>query len=321
MEAKATPQAPQVFKGAAVPYTAFSLRDPYYFEMANLVVTEAKQVAESLGDPNTPYVIDLGAGVGVSTMVARKRFGENILELFAVEPEEDMRSVLAMNLMGDPTVTIVPAKAQNLVEKFGELGLTSSLIDLVMCCQMFHLLKDDLGQALQQIHKLLDDNRLLVFDLGPSNWEFTTHKLADHRSGKKPTPDEVMTELAHPLYQQAHQMAYKEVLKRYPDFDRENLWPPAAKRYTRADLEAALNRNGFDLVRVSEILVPISGERIINFIRNGWSVFCRWAPLDKLSMEEKLSLMEQVIGELMDDKDSMSLTAYHPTAILTAVKR
>lgn len=316
MEAKATPQ---VFKGAAVPYTAFSLRDPYYFEMANLVVTEAQQVAKSLNHLVDTHVVDLGAGIGISTMVARKRF-ENLCALFAVEPEEDMRSVLAMNLMGDPLVTIVPAKAQNLAEKIEELELTS-IIDIVMCCQMFHLLKDDLDQVLQQIHKVLDKNGLLVFDLGPSNLEFTTHKLADHRSGEKPAPDEVMTELAHPLYQQAHEMAYREVLKRYPNFDRENLWPPAAKRYTKNDLEDALNRNSFDLVRVSEILVPIAGERIINFIRNSWSVFCRWAPLDKLSMEEKLSLVEPVIGELMDDVDSMSLTAYHPTAILTAVKK
>lgn len=130
-----------------------------------------------------------------------------------------------------------------------------------------------------------------------------------------------MTELSHPLYQLAHDAAYKEVKRRFPQFNRENLWAPPAKAFTREELDEALQKAGFKIVRITETLVPIAGHRIVEFVRNGWTTWCRWDPLDKLPIEEKLEIVGVGLGALFKGlEDYESFTAYHPTVIITARK-
>ncbi len=319
MEAKsAVPAVPQVFSGAGVPYAAFNCRDNYYREMARLVLTEVKQVKVAIGGPMRTGV-DLGAGVGVSTMEMLSSFDR----IIAVEPEDSMREILGMNLFCNPKVSIVAAKAQNLSEVLGSSRFLISA-DVVMMCQVIHLLKDDLPKALSEIAKVLTKKGVLAFDFGPSNFEFTTHKLSDHRSGEAPAADEIMTELSHPFYRMAHKNVLATVRERYPQFDRDNLWPSAGKKFNRADLKVALEAAGLEMVRVTEIMSPLSGERVLEFLRNAWAVFFRWPPLSDLPIKEKMSAMEDSMNDLCvhpDFERLVSITAYHPTAIITAVKK
>ncbi|MEK7640422.1 MAG: methyltransferase domain-containing protein [Patescibacteria group bacterium] len=318
MEAKAAvPATPPVFAGAGVPYAAFSLRDPYYREMARLVLTEVKQVSRAING-SMQTCIDLGAGVGVSTMELLSSF-ERII---AVEPEESMREILGMNLFCHPKVTIKSGKAEELSAVLDDDDI--GVIDVVAMCQVMHNLKDVLPTVLTEISKVLCEYGVLAFDLGPSNFEFTTHKISDHRSGEPPAADEIMTELSHPLYLIAHEVVLETVRKRYPDFDRENLWPPAGKKFSREELKPAFEAAGMEMVRVTEIMVPISGERVLEFLKNAWAVFFRWKPLCDLPIKEKISAMEESIKTLCslpDFDELVSVVAYHPTAIITAVKK
>src|SRR3989344_3760605 len=76
----------QVFSGnAAIPYAAFNLRDPYYREMARFVI----RAAEVQFDKPFEAVVDLGAGIGISTMEILARVGADC-RVIAVEPEEGM---------------------------------------------------------------------------------------------------------------------------------------------------------------------------------------------------------------------------------------
>lgn len=305
-------KTPQTFNNAGMAYAAFNLRDPYYREMARLVMTELKQagIAKNL-DVNS--VVDLGAGIGISTMELRAGFAN----IFAVEPESSMHYLLQLNFMGSP-VDVFCGKAENL----SEIIPNGHQIDAVVACQMFHLLRDNLSQCLEQIGHVLSRVRdgLLCFDLGPSNYFFTSHEFSDHRSRHAPKPNQIMTELSHPLYRAAHDKVLDLVKERYPEFDRDNLWPPVAKSYTQQELDDVLGNHGFVLERKTELMVPIVGSRIPEFIRNGWAVFFRWPPLDKLSMDEKLELMKpalEYIHRSSDLKSMFSVPAYHPTAIFT----
>lgn len=310
----ATASVPQVFNNAAIPYAAFNLRDPYYREMAELVLNEVRQVSAQMGLTHHSCM-DLGAGIGISTLVLSKYFAR----MTAVEPEESMRYVCGLNFFCNPRVSVVEGRAENLST------VTDGPYDVVTSCQMFHLLKDVADGALEEIRRVLYPGGIFAFDLGPSNWEFAI-SLADHRSGQEPALSEIMTELAHPFYRIAHAEVYAAVVKRYPDFgrERENLWPPVAKRTNRAELEKLLSDHRFSLIRVSEFLVPISGMRVIDFIRNGWSVFFRWPPLDKLSMDEKIAFMEDAVKAIYADprfEELASVVSYHPSAVITAIRR
>ncbi len=308
---------PPVFGGAGVPYAAFSLRDPYYREMARLVLAEVKQVKRAIGGP-MENCVDLGAGVGVSTMELLPSFKR----IIAVEPEESMREILGMNLFCNPKVAIRSGKAEQLSAVLDDDDV--GVIDVVTMCQVMHNLKEVLPTVLAEISRVLCEDGVLAFDLGPSNFEFTTHKISDHRSGKAPAADEIMTELSHPLYLIAHDVVMATVKERYPDFDRENLWPPAGKKFSREELRPAFAAAGLEMVRVTEIMVPISGERVLEFLKNAWAVFFRWKPLCDLPIKEKISAMEDSIKTLCSHPDFdelVSVVAYHPTAIITAVKK
>lgn len=311
----ATVSTPNVFNNAAIPYTAFSLRDPYYREMAELVLNEVRQVSTQTG-LSARSCVDLGAGIGVSTLTLSKYFDRMI----AVEPEESMRYVCGLNFFCNPNVSVVEGRAEKL-----SAAITDGPYDVVTSCQMFHLLKDVADSVLEEIGSVLRPNGIFAFDLGPSNWEFAV-SLANHRTGQEPAPSEIMTELAHPFYRIAHAEVYAAVVKRYPDFGRErkNLWPPAAKQINRADVQKLLSNHGFTLVRVSEFLVPVSGMRVMDFIRNGWAVFFRWSPLDTLSIDEKVAFMEGAVKAIYTNPQFEELTrvvSYHPSAVVTAIKQ
>lgn len=161
---------------------------------------------------------------------------------------------------------------------------------------------------------------VFVFDLGPSNFEFAT-PLADHRSGGWKR-GEVISELAHPLYQRAHEIVLGVVRREFPTFERENLWPSAAARMNFKYLSEACENASLRNLKVSEDFSPVSGQRVINFIRNGWTVFFRWPPLSELPTDRKLELMNEALNRLFGEPDftaMSSIMSYHPTAVFTAV--
>lgn len=321
----------QVFAGnAAVAYAAFNLRDPYYQEMARLVIDAARaRLGSAVG-----IGVDLGAGVGMSTMELRK----DAAYVIAVEPEEGMRYFCGLNVMGDPQVAVVEGKGENLSETIALLAsrrsnisalddeLVDPGVDAVLCCQVFHLFNPpDKGSlvpaVLQQIAAVLRTGGVFAFDLGPSNFEFAT-PLSNHRTGEAKR-GEILTELSHPLYQRAHEIALRVVKREFPGFDRENLWPPAAARMSFEFLHDAYERAGLHDLEAREDFSPVPGRRVVNFIRNGWSVFFRWGPLAGLPSERKLNLMNEVLGELFREPNfeaMKTVMSYHPTAVFTAVK-
>lgn len=313
-----------VFSGnAATPYAAFNLRDRYYWESARFVIDAAKaRLGGKLGN-----VVDLGAGIGISTMEALK----DAKEVVAVEPEESMRYFLRLNVMGDPRVTILDGKAEHLHSAiqyaFTDYQDSSDVhLDAVLCCQVFHLFnppgkESGVGSILDQISKVLREGGVLAFDLGPSNFEFAT-PIADHRSGKT-NRGEVLTELAHPLYQLAHQLLYRIVKREFPEFGREDLWPPVAARINLTFLKEECKKAGLLDLQVSEEFLPVSGKRVIDFVRSGWAVFFRWPPLSELPADKKLTLMDEALRQLFREPDFQAMStvmSYHPTAVFTAVK-
>jgi hypothetical protein len=184
---------------------------------------------------------------------------------------------------------------------------------------MFHLLRPVLDEALKNITAVLCDDGVLAFDLGPSNYAFDL-PLEDHRLAA-PQPGTVMTELAHPLYRRVHDLVYKAVKAKYPNFDRENLWPSPAMRYTKTELGEILERHGLELLHIKEIISPVAGCRVKEFIRNGWTVFFRWPPLDALPMDEKLAMMKSALSAVLKKEDLESVMAYHPTAVAVAQRQ
>ena len=316
----------QVFAGnAAIPYAAFNLRDHYYSEMARFVIGSAKaRLGGGLG-----AVVDLGAGIGISTMEVLK--DPTVSRVVAVEPEEGMRYFCELNTMGDPRVQVLEGRGEDFRERittfsWPDTNPVPAVVDAVLCCQVFHLFNPPgkesvVPTVLAQAAQVLRPGGVLAFDLGPSNYEFAL-RWSDHRSGKV-NPGEIMTELAHPLYRMAHGFTYETAQREFPDFSRENLWPPAAARMDFEFLKRACEGAGFRDLEVHEDLLPVVGHRVVHFIRGGWAVFFRWGPLAELPSERKVALMSQTMNALFDVKDFADLCnvmSYHPTAVFTVVK-
>lgn len=326
----------QVFSGnSAIPYAAFNLRDDYYRESAQFVINAAKA---RLGKNSLGTVVEIGADIGISTMEILKT-AERVI---AVEPDEGMRYFLGLNTMGDPRVTVVEGRGETLLHSLypvvdlwtGMPGLQDELyresfdgVDTVLCCQAFHLFnppdKESLvSKVLQEVSQVLISGGVFAFDLGPSNYEFNL-PIADHRLGYPPLRGQIVTELAHPLYGEAHARLHQIIKREFPNFDRKNLWPSPAARMSFDFLRKECQKVGLQDLQVQEYLSPVSGKRVIEFIRNGWTVFFRWTPLSELASEKKLSLMNEALKQLFrlpDFEEMQNVMSYHPTAVFTAVK-
>lgn len=307
-----------VFAGnAAIAYAAFNLRDPYYQEMARFVVNAAKGRIGSM----PRMTLDLGAGIGISTMEILKDLGSDSY-VIAIEPEEAMRYFCGLNTMGDLRVEVMEGRGEIL----SEVMKWYQSVNAIFCCQVFHLFnppgKESLiPVVLKQVAEVLKPGGVFAFDLGPSNFEFAT-PLADHRSDNRKR-GEMITELAHPLYQRIHEIVLDIVRRKFPKFEHENLWPPVSARMSFEYLSNACEDAGFRNLEVSEDFSPLSGKRIINFIRNGWTVFFRWAPLSELPTDQKLGLMNKALNFLFHEPNFTAMSnvmSYHPTAVFTAVK-
>ena len=315
-------KATSVFSGqaAAAAFAAFNLRDRYYRQMAGLVINASRARHAWVA----PRVIDVGARVGITTMevLSTSNFGHSG-RIIAVEAEEEMRRYCAINTMGDPRVEVVEGNGGNLRKAIGN----HFFADAVLICQGLHLYhpsreNTSVPTVLQQVSMSLCRSGVVTFDLGPSNYEFDL-PLTDHRRGIMSTSGEIMTELNHPLYQRAQAILLDIVLREIPGFDQKNLWPPLAARMDFDFLTEACKQAGLNELQVSEELVPISGQRVVNFIRNGWAVFFRWPPLSDSPTEQKLALMKEALNRLFkaSDFEAMStMVSYHPSAVFTAVK-
>ena len=158
------------------------------------------------------------------------------------------------------------------------------------------------------------------FDFGPSNYAFDL-PLADHRRNETKT-GEILTELAHPLYQLLHQYVLEIVQKEY-DVSAQSLWPNPVAKTNRDFLTDAACAARFSEITIREYLSPLSGFRVLEFMRNGWTVFFRWGELSKLPIETKLNIMERALDEVYkhrDFEDMCAVQCYHPTAVVTVKK-
>lgn len=267
-------------------------------------------------------IVDVGAGIGVSTKTIL-----NILDpdrLIAVEAEESMLEFMRLLLMGDPRVQMHHGRAESFSE--GVLPYLPQA-DAIFFCQMIHILNAPKGslvpKALAEAGKVLRPGGVVAFDLAPSHYEFAL-PFADHLTGKW-SPGEIVTELAHPLMQKAHEFMLELVKSDHPDFNRQNLWPSPVNRMKSGMLKSYLSRAGFRDMQVREELLPISGEEEMEFVRK-WSLetFLRWPPLDTLSLERKLEMIGRMAERIFQQPEFKSwkrVMAYHPTAIITAIRR
>lgn len=298
-----------VFTGAAVPYAAFNLRDPYYREMAQLVVDAA--VNESNHCINA---LELGCGIGISTMILAKK-AENVV---AVEPDESMRMMAALHFAGNRRVKVVEGRAEALSRDHVPL----EHFDFACACQMVHLLNPPSGEshltkAFGEIANSLKRGGVFAFDLGPSNYEFAM-PIRDHRSECSPSGS-IPTEFCHYLYRQMEPAIRLAVRSRFSDMDLPaSLWPAATARMTEAQIKDVAWSAGFHDVKVEEVLLPLTTERILNFIRNGWAVFFRWGKLSELPAKTKLEIVADAMELLVGTKQHQ--TVYHPSAVFTLIK-
>lgn len=305
-----------VFSGnVAVQYAAFNLRDNYYREMATILI---EQVAAKRARPALQRVLEIGPGIGISSLVFAEKFAGNLSEFYLLEPNPQMRALCALNFLGDPRVHMLSGDATAIDTNYGFKDF-----DAVLASQMFHFLypsreKSQVGVVAKKAYDILDSRGLLAFDLGPSNFQFST-PISDHRTGIV-KDGEQMTELSHPLYQRAHQIMCTLVSS---ELGRpvESLWPTASAQMTRAYLEETLREAGFSHVYFHEELGPeMRSSRIINFIRNGWSVFFRWVTHNEISQERQFQLVEKMLEILFQEDLDSIFTARHPTVVVVARK-
>ena len=309
-------EAPKVLAGGAIPFAAFNLRDPDYREMPRSVIFSA--IVKLGAEPKS--VLDLGARIGMNVMEALE-LQPGLERVLAVEPDESMRTMCELNVLGDPRVTVLDANAGNFSLLDGET------VDIAFASEAIHLFhppdKDSMIPAvLKNVAKAVKSEGVLAFNLGPSNWRFAL-PVGNHRSSFGPNPEEIITELGHPLYQEAHRIALEIIKREFSDFDRENLWPPAGAEIKYEFLKKACQEAGFTLYEPNEVLSAVSGSRVLNFIRNSWTVFFRWGEVSELPAEKKQVLMEEMMAKLFSwgDFEAMkNVIAYHPTAIFTTVK-
>ncbi len=301
------------YEGMGVNAAAFAMRDPYYYDMARIAIRTVERLLTS----RYKIAIDIGAGTGMSTM---KLLELNIFsKIYAVEPDGSMLHFLRLNTMGNPRVEVVKGKAEELS------SLISGKVDFILASEVAPLFnvpgKSQIPVAFQQIAKVLKKGGIFAATLGPSNYNFNL-RISDHRSGKVEEGD-IMTELSHPLYQKAHEIAMEIVRERYQDFDLENLWPTPKARMDYSLLRIRCEEAGLRLNEIAEELSEISGKRVLEFIRNAWSVWMRWGKLSTFSPEEKRAFMAEVLQRLCNEPDFKWLenkTAYHPVGVIIAEK-
>lgn len=309
--------ASRTFRGAS--YAAHNLRYDYYRNMASLMVMAVQSRAAQTQN-QLKQIADIGAGIGVSTKVILDSLNPDLL--VAVEAEESMLEFMRLLLMGDPRVRMRQGRAESFSDAIQQYLPQA---DAIFFCQMIHILNAPKGslvpKALAEAGKVLRLGGVIAFDLASSHYQFEL-SLADH-IGSKRSAGEILTELAHPLMQRAHEIMLELVKNEYPDFDREHLWPVPANRMKRSLLKTHLTRAGFSDMQVREELLPISGQEEIEFVRK-WSLetFLRWPPLDTLPLERKLEIIGLMAERLFQQPEFTSwehVVAYHPTAIITAI--
>lgn len=311
-----------VFAGnVAVPYAAFNLRDNYYREMARILFHSA--IPERVDCyRRMKKVLEIGAGIGISSLVFAELLNEHFQELHLLEPNEQMRALCGLNFLGDPRVHIHAGFAADL-EKFPSQEFYG-----VFASQMVHLLhpsmeNSQLLDVAKKVRGVMVEGGVFAFDLGPSNFQFES-PISDHRSGVV-NRGEIMTELSHPLYQRAHAIMCDLVNRELgTGHNVTSLWPQSSAVMTREYLTETLLAAGFFSVRFEENVSPYLGvSRIMNFIRNGWAVFFRWVKHNEISQARQFELIELMVGqlfvELQTDKKLSESLAQHPTVAVVAL--
>lgn len=296
---------------------AFATRDRYYWEMAQRIIYWASKRSDK---DFFEKAVNLGAGIGMSTMEMLK--GGKFGFIYAVEPDPSMRFRLKLNTLGDPRVRVLKAWADSFSKRITPSHVGQ--INAVVCSETFHnfLGRDDLDPAdvLGEISAVLASGGVFAFNLGPTAYEFAK-LISDHRTGLV-NKNETMTELSHPLYQRAHQIAVEIAQQKY-SVTLDNLWKPAQERVSFDQLKAMCDAAGLFELEVHEELHRLSGQRIIEFIRNAWTIWMRGDPLQSFDNNQRQAFMAEVLTRLQQVKDfddMLAIEAEHPTAIFTVVK-
>lgn len=307
------------FQDAVLPYVAFSLRDDYYRAMCDYILDEYAMVRSD--EPKR--IIEIGAGVGVSTLQIRRRY-KNLEKFIAIEPSPQMKQLCSLHFMGDPKVQVLEGNAENIASLVR--ANTSDTFDLICMSQVvssLHKSAEDshLLDVFTQIKSLLSDEGACAFNLGP--YEFSFPLAPYYHSFEKgeyveANPGEIITELNHPLYQILHNRVV-EIVRGELDANCQLLWPPIAARMSKEWLQAKVREAGFTKsFSLNEYLYELSGDRVLEVMRNSWNVFFRFSFAD-LPVDQKIDIMNRAFAQVYAHKNFEHLRkvkCYHPIAVV-----
>ncbi len=285
---------------------AFRQHDRYYEEHAATLWRLASLLADRSG-----HVVDMRGRTGYLTDAV------GVAERCTIiEPRRPFADFLRVRYRDRPNVTIVEEEVLPALEHLeGE-------IDLAFCCEQASFLQPNYPEVARALAAKASLGCVFGMTMGPSHHPFRNYRIADHRRGGVVEAGEVMSELCHPIHQLVHGKIL-DIVRVEHGYDRADAWPPAARAFNPAEIQAANDQAGFGTLLVAERLMRVPGSQVPYYGMNGWTSFFRWPPLADLPVETKISILLRAVTEVIGSAeydDLSQVEAFHPTAYYLAVK-
>lgn len=290
-------------------FREFNGRDPYYRYVAARAVQHLR----------------LATGIITEALVIMDRNGcvTRALEAVArritiVEHRLPFLNCLADEFAASANVITAPAPS---VEYLGEtIAHLPQTFSVALCVEQASLLQPrypDFVRALASRARL--GAMTFLMTLGPSHHRFAAFRIADHRSGEVKT-GEIMSELSHPIHR-AVQHEVLRIVRECHGYDRDDVWPPAAKAFDLSFIREANEAAGFRNLAVVEETFAVPGTHIHLYGQNGWTSFFRWPPLADFPIVTKIAILREainVVRALPEYDGWRKITAHHPVAFVIA---
>lgn len=286
---------------------AFCSRNGYYYEHAMRLWQFASQLTVHTG-----HFVDIRGRTGYLTDALSIGAAERYT---IIEPRAPFAAFLRAKYRERSNVTIVEEEVVPALEHLaGE-------IDLALCCEQSSFLRPNYPEVAAALAAKMTAGSVFGMTMGPSHHPFRNYRIADHRSGVV-REGEVMSELSHPIHQRVQNLVLK-IVRAEHGYYRTDVWPPAAKAFDPAEVQAANDQAGFDTLLIAEELMPVPGSQVPYYGLNGWTSFFRWSPLADLTVETKISILLRAVTAVVEDPEYDKLAeveAFHPTAYYLAIK-
>lgn len=287
---------------------AFRHRDGYYDEHARNLVGFADRMAVHTG-----HFVDIRGRTGYLTDAVGAGGAERYT---IIEPRHAFAEFLRERYRDHRYLTVVEDEVVPALEQIdGE-------IDLALCCEQSSFLQTNYPEVARALAAKMPPGSVFGMTMGPSHHPFRNYRVADHRRGGVVEPGEVMSELCHPIHQRVHAKIL-EIVRAEHGYEREDAWPPAAKAFNPAEVQAANDQAGFGTLLIAERLMRVPGSKVPYYGLNGWTSFFRWSPLADLPVETKISILLRAVTSVVEDPEYDNLAeieAFHPTAYYLAIK-